>query len=78
MLPLLPLPLLVCYLYYRNLYRRKLEGNLYFFDGSAGSPGQLINVEGDGSCFYRAVQIALGYQEGNYMLLKDLVHDFAI
>jgi hypothetical protein len=39
---------------------------------------RMVDVEGDGNCFYRAVQIALGYQEGNYMLLKDLVHDFAI
>jgi hypothetical protein len=27
---------------------------------------------------YRASQIELGYQEGKYILLKDLVHDFAI
>ncbi len=38
---------------------------------------QVVDVEGDGNCFYRAIQIALGYKEGNYMLLKDLVHDFA-
>jgi hypothetical protein len=39
---------------------------------------QVVDVEGDGNCFYRTVHFALGYQEGNYMLLKDLVHDFAI
>jgi hypothetical protein len=36
---------------------------------------QVIDVEGDSNCFYRVVQIALGYS--NYMLFKDLVHDFA-
>ncbi len=37
----------------------------------------IINVAGDGNCFYRAIQILLGNDEEYYMSLKQSIHDFA-
>ncbi len=37
----------------------------------------IINVAGDGNCFYRAIQILLGNDEEYYRSLKQSIHDFA-
>ena len=37
----------------------------------------MINVAGDGNCFYRTIQILLGNDEKHYMSLKQSIYDFA-
>ncbi len=37
----------------------------------------IINVAGDGNCFYRAIQILLGNDEEHYMSLKHSIYEFA-
>ncbi len=37
----------------------------------------VVNVVGDGNCFYRAVQVLLGFDEDDYMPLKEMVYEFA-
>jgi hypothetical protein len=37
----------------------------------------IINVAGDGNCFYRAIQILLGNDEEYYMSLKQSIYNFA-
>ena len=41
-------------------------------------PCSVVDVEGDGNCFYRAVAVAMGLEEAAYRDIKNLVHDFTL
>jgi len=41
-------------------------------------PCSVVDVEGDGNCFYRGVAVAMGLGEAAYRDIKKLVHDFTI
>jgi hypothetical protein len=41
-------------------------------------PCSIIDVAGDGNCFYRAVAVAMGHQEATYGDIKKIVSDFTI
>ncbi len=38
----------------------------------------IINVKGDGNCFYRALSVCLGYDESQYMTIKEILSDFLL
>ncbi len=35
---------------------------------------KIVDVPGDGNCFYRSLQLLLGNDHKEYMVLKDLVY----
>ena len=41
-------------------------------------PCSVVDMEGDGNCFYRGVAVAMGIEEAAYRNINKLVHDFAI
>ena len=41
-------------------------------------PCSVVDVEGDGNCFYRAVAVAMGLEEAAYRDIKNLAHDFTL
>lgn len=38
----------------------------------------IVNVKGDGNCFYRALALTLGYCEDSYETIKILLHDYIL
>jgi hypothetical protein len=60
-------------------YRHKSFEFVYVKKTAVDSePCSVIDVEGDGNCFYRAVAVAMGLGEAAYRHIKKLVHDFTI
>ena len=35
-------------------------------------------MRGDGNCFFRALCTCLGYHEDNYMVAKEILHDYLL
>ncbi len=36
----------------------------------------VVNVAGDGNCFYRALSVLLGSHSNQYKMVKDMVADY--
>ncbi len=39
---------------------------------------KIVNVKGDGNCFFRAIAVSLGYNESQYMTIKEILSDFVL